>query len=516
MDRHAPRPRTRWTLPRVLPGLLALIGLTALAGLLSVAGLLAVGGSASAAPTEDADTVTLVLFHGDGCPHCASERAWLEELAAVRPGLRIEQYEVWNDADNRALLVEYAERLGFEPTGVPVTVVGDEVWIGFSEGIALEIDSAVVAALAAASQAQDPTQGPTDGPTQGPTQGSSEGSAQGPAQGPTTAATEPGAGADPAAEGADAAAGGATAGGAAAEGAAAESSVDLPLIGTVDLTSMSLLASTLVIGFADGINPCSLWVLAVLMAVVLHSGSRGRVALVGGTFLIVTAAMYGLYIVGMYSALDYAGELGWIRMGVAAIALVLGALQLKDGLGVKGGPSLSMPAQRRPQVIRRMRAVARPDRGVAATLAGTAALAVGVSLLETPCTAGLPLLWTSMLADQGVSTAAAVALFGVYMLVFLIDELILFGAAVVTMRARRLQADEGRALKILSGSLLVTLGVVMLVAPEAMATLSTSLLVFAAAGILGTVLWAAVRHRDGSAARRGDRPVPVAGRHGTR
>ena len=514
MDRHAPRRRPRWTLPRVLPGLLALLGLTALAG------LLAVGGPASAAPTEDTDPVTLVLFHGDGCPHCASERAWLEELAAVRPGLRIEQYEVWNDADNRALLVEYAERLGFEPTGVPVTVVGDEVWIGFSEGIALEIDSAVVAALAAASQAQDPTQDPTEGPTQGPrqgpTQGATQGATQGPAQGPTTAATEPGAGVDPAAEGADAAAGGTTAGGTTAGGAAAESSVDLPLIGTVDLSSMSLLASTLVIGFADGINPCSLWVLAVLMAVVLHSGSRGRVALVGGTFLLVTAAMYGLYIVGMYGALDYAGGLGWIRMGVAAIALVLGALQLKDGLGVRGGPSLSMPAQRRPQVIRRMRAVARPDRGVAATLAGTAALAVGVSLLETPCSAGLPLLWTSMLADQGVSTAAAVALFGVYMLVFLIDELILFGAAVITMRARRLQADEGRALKILSGSLLVTLGVVMLVAPEAMATLSTSLLVFAAAGILGTVLWAAVRHRDGTVARRGDRPVPVADRHGTR
>ena len=70
-----------------------------------------------------------------------------------------------------------------------------------------------------------------------------------------------------------------------------------------------------------------------------------------------------------------------------------------------------------------MRGVARPDRGLTATLAGTAALAVGVSLLETPCTAGLPLLWTSMLADQAVPTMTAVALFAVYMTVFLIDAL---------------------------------------------------------------------------------------------
>jgi hypothetical protein len=98
-----------------------------------------------------------------------------------------------------------------------------------------------------------------------------------------------------------------------------------------------------------------------------------------------------------------------------------------------------------------------------------------------------------MLADQGVSTATAVALFGVYMAVFLIDELILFGAAVVTMRARHLQPHEGRALKIVSGSLLVTLAVVMLVAPEAMAGLGSSLLVFAAAGLLALIVWAVAR-----------------------
>ena len=48
----------------------------------------------------------------------------------------------------------------------------------------------------------------------------------------------------------------------------------------------------------DGVNPCSLWVLTMLLALVLHSGSRRRVMAVGGTFLLVTSLMYGLYIVG--------------------------------------------------------------------------------------------------------------------------------------------------------------------------------------------------------------------------
>ena len=437
-----------------------ILGLLTLGPGLLAPGLLAPGlqptsfgpAPAVAAPltTADEPATTLLLFHGEGCPHCAAERAWLEELALAYPQLRIEQYEVWNDEANRELLGRYATELGFEPTGVPVTIVGDQVWIGFSQPIAAEIEATVAAALAA-----DPPTSTT--PSAPPT---STGPPQ-PGEGEPTPSTE--------------------------------RSVELPLVGTVALGGSSLLVSTLLIGFADGINPCSLWVLAVLLAIVLHSGSRGRVALVGSTFLLVTAGMYGLYIVGMYSALDYAGQLGWIRAGVAVVALTFGVLQLKDGLTPGVGPSLSISPSRRPRIYRAMRGVARPDRGLTATLAGTAALAVGVSLLETPCTAGLPLLWTSMLADQAVPTATAVALFAVYMTVFLIDELILFGAAVITMRARHMQPAEGRALKIVSGSLLVTLAVVMLVAPEAMAGLGSSLLVFAAAGLLALVVWAVAR-----------------------
>ncbi len=98
--------------------------------------------------TADDTATTLLLFHGEGCPHCAAERAWLEELSLTYPQLRIEQYEVWNDQGNRDLLDRYATDLGFEPAGVPVTIVGDQVWIGFSEPIAAEIEASVVAALA--------------------------------------------------------------------------------------------------------------------------------------------------------------------------------------------------------------------------------------------------------------------------------------------------------------------------------------------------------------------------------
>lgn len=403
-----------------------------LAALLAVAVMVVwvVGGFAWAQPAQAAESptggVSLVLFYGEGCPHCAAERVFLSGLVQRHPMLRVTEYEVWQSAENRAVLEEYEQRLDFTATGVPVTVVGERVWVGYSEAIGDQIEETVVETERdmAASGAGAPT-------------------------------------------------------------AAREDVVTFPLLGDMSLTGAPLVLSTVVIGFVDGINPCSLWVLSVLLAVVLHSGSRRRIALVGAVFLGVTAAMYGLYIVGFYSALDYVDSLSWIRWVVAGVAGAAGLLQLLDGLAPGRAPSVSIAASRKPGIYRRMRGVASRERRLPAVVAGTVVLAVGVSLLETPCTAGLPMLWTSMLAEQEVSGAMAVALFGLYLVIFLIDEVVVFSVALVALRATKVQQRHGRSLKVVSGSLLVTLAVVMALAPEVMSSLAGASVVFAVAGVLG-------------------------------
>ncbi len=372
-------------------------------------------------PVPEQD-VTLELFWGDGCPHCAAEKEWLGELAQRFPSLTVEQHEVYYDADGRALLETRAREMGFEVSGVPVTIVGDEVFVGFSDATAAGVERAVAAAVAGT---------------------------------PGEASTV-----------VDAAA------------------LSVPFVGEVDVTQTSLMVSTLIIGFVDGVNPCSLWVLSVLLAIVLHSGSRGRVVAIGTTFLTVTAFMYALYVTGMYSALDYVGQIGWIRVVIAVVAGVFGVIHLKDFFAFKQGPSLSIADSAKPGIYRRMRRVSAADASVPAMIGGTVVLAVGVSLLETPCTAGLPLLWTSLLAANDVTTGQAIWLFAVYMAVFLLDELVLFFAAVVTLRATKVQEKHGRVLKLVSGSVMVTLSITMLLFPTALESIVGTLVVFGAAAAL--------------------------------
>ncbi len=57
--------------------------------------------------------------------------------------------------------------------------------------------------------------------------------------------------------------------------------LELPLLGAVDVGARTLLVTTLIIAFVDGLDPRSLWVLILLLALVIRSGSRGRVATAG-------------------------------------------------------------------------------------------------------------------------------------------------------------------------------------------------------------------------------------------
>ena len=160
---------------------------------------------------------------------------------------------------------------------------------------------------------------------------------------------------------------------------------------------------------------------------------------------------------------------------------------------------MTIPDERKPWLYRRMRAVAATEKALPAALAGTAVLAVGVSVLETPCTAGYPLLWTNLLAEQDIGLAGTIPLFALYMLVFLLDELVVFGVALFAMRAMRLEERAGRILKLIGGAVMIVLAGTLVFTPEAMSSLSGAMAVFGTAlvAIVGILVaeWAMNRRR---------------------
>ena len=407
-----------------------------LALVLALATLLAPLGVAARSVADPPGRAVLYFFWAEGCPHCAAAKVTLARLAQRHPDLEIRSFEVRRSADNQQRFAAMASAFGIEPTGVPAFFLGSQHWVGFSELITPRVlEQAVSRCLA---------QGCPD----------------------AGADIVPRGGSPPPRE-----------------------VIDLPLLGEVDAAGRSLVLSTILIAAVDGVNPCSLWVLSILLALTLRTGSRRTTAVTGLVFIFVTGLVYALFIGGLFTVFAVLRFAPAVRILVAILAVAFAVINIKDFFWFKRGVSLSIPETSKPGIYDRMRRVLASAQSLPALVASTVVLAAGVSFVELACTAGFPVLWTNIVADRDVSPLAFGALLGLYMLVYQLDELVIFGVAVATMRATKLQERQGRTLKLLSGMLMFSLAIVMLIAPSMLNDVGTSLLVFAsAAGATGLIL----------------------------
>jgi cytochrome c biogenesis protein CcdA len=436
-----------------------------------------------AAAAADPGTVVIRYFYGAECPYCQLQGvemdAWEREY-----DVEIHRYEVWHDAGNRALFHELAAAYGEEASGVPMTFIGERTWIGFDEAAARQMRAAIVACEGAACvdpmSALDPDPPVDLDPPVDPTgqPAPPEQATEGP---PAPAVT---AGSDVPSEG---------------------STISVPFAGEVDANALGLLPATALIAFVDGFNPCSLWVLSVLLAMLLRTGSRRRIAVVGGAFLLTTAAVYGLFIAGVFSAMSYVGYLGGIRWAVALLALTFAAVNIKDYFAFKKGFSFTIPDRFKPRIYRGGRGLMDEDRSLLAVTGAAVVMALGIALVELPCTAGFPVIWSGLLTDAGVGGTEFAGLLSVYLGIYLLDEVVLFAAVVVTLRIARFQERHGQLLKLVGGMVMLALGIVMLTSPAVMNTISGTVVVFLAAAAATAVIHLVTRRVRGRTAQ----PAPA-------
>ena len=384
-----------------------------------------------------ADGQTMYVFMSETCPVCTAQKPFLDRLERDHPWLEIVHMEVMTTNQHHELLRAMASAHDVRPGSVPMTFFGGEVWVGDSRPIRAEIEAHL--AYCQANACPDSRQLGEE-------------------------VAEP----------------------RRAERSSAE--LNIPLVGTMDLSVQPLLFSTVMIAFVDGFNPCSIWVLTILLALVLHSGSRRRVLLVGLTFLFTTAAIYGLFIAGVFSVLAFAAYLPWIYWVVALFALTFGIVNVKDYFWFKRGFSFTIDDKHKPGMFKGFRELMTNGKSPLALIGATILMASGIALIELPCTAGFPVIWSGLVSANEVSGMAFLGLLGIYLLVYLMIELVIFTIAVVKLRIDRFQEDHGRILKLVGGIIMVALAIVLIAAPEMMSSVGSALGVFVGAFALTALI----------------------------
>ena len=201
--------------------------------------------------------LVIYFFYAHGCSYCENASAYLQELQEIYPTLEIRGFDVYLDPDARLFYRDILAHLDRSAQGMPTIIIGERIWVGFQKSYQQEIMSALNTCLSEScpdisailhSNSSIPIASNTNQPT--------------------------------------------------------SASLELPIFGEVSLSAMPLIISTLIIGFIDGFNPCSLWVLTVLLSLTLYVQSRPRILLIGLTFIMISSFTYALFISGLFTALS--------------------------------------------------------------------------------------------------------------------------------------------------------------------------------------------------------------------
>ena len=95
--------------------------------------------------TKEEGKVNIYFFWGDGCPHCESEFAFFDSIESEYGDYyNLYTFETWKNEKNAELLKIFSDAMEVESRGVPYTIIGEEVFTGFSESMESDFINAIV------------------------------------------------------------------------------------------------------------------------------------------------------------------------------------------------------------------------------------------------------------------------------------------------------------------------------------------------------------------------------------
>lgn len=370
--------------------------------------------------TQSAD---IEVFVRQGCPHCARAKEFLAALKQEQPELKIVISDVSQDPAALERLKHIAEGQRMAAVSVPAFKIGEQLIVGFSDE---------------PSTGQLIRESLTRPQKRKTVQASNSCVAE---ESLTCTADEPAPAAEP-------------------------ETFAVDFFGySVSLDQVGLPLFTLAMGLLDGFNPCSMWVLILMISLLAPMNKRSRMFAIAGAFIVVQGIAYFAFMTAWLNLFLLIGLSRASEIIIAVIALIAGAINLKDFWAFGCGVSLSIPDAAKPGIYARMRRILQAENLVAAIF-GAMVLAVLVQIIEFMCTSGFPALFTRILTLQQLDSMGYYGYLLLYDLAYMFDDVIVLSIGIITLSQRRLQEKEGRWLKLISGLVMVGLACYLLLIPR--------------------------------------------------
>ena len=354
---------------------------------------------------KEEEKINIYFFFGDGCPHCAKEERFFNDLKKeYGESYNLYMYETWYDDSNVELMKQAKERMNVTvDLRVPFTVIGDEAYIGYNDSVGVKIETTVKEYLEIISED---------------------------------------------------------------EAIAERYKVHIPLIGDIDKRDVSIGVVAVILGFIDGFNPCAMWVLLFLINMLIGMNDKKKMLIIGTTFLFTSAVMYFLFMLGITNILSFIAT-RYVRAVIGAIALIIGIYNVvkffrqrkeEDGCHV-------VDEKKRKKIFERIKKFT-TEKNFLLALGGVVLLAISVNLVELACSSVFPATFAEILAVNNISGIARIVYLLIYTLFYMIDDFIVFVIAVVTLELSTTSTKYGKYSAVVAGIIMIIVGILLMFKPE--------------------------------------------------
>lgn len=382
------------------------------------------------------EKIKIYLFYGEGCPHCAHEKEFFSNYLKENEDVELIKYEVWYSQENGELLHKVQKKLNNNASGVPYTVIGSKVLVGFGEG---QTDSTIKKYIDEYRKngnfhdyVNEVLEGNMDVVKVKKENKKTKTSVS--------------------------------------INEVEDLNVKVPFLGIkkIDVKKVSLPVLSIILGLIDGFNPCAMWILIFLITMLFNMKNRKKMWILGLTFILSSGLVYLLFMMTWLNLASFISKISFVRILVACVALIVGVGNISKYISTltkKEDGCDVVDKKDRKNIMNKIIKITTEKKFILAIL-GIIALAASVNIIELMCSLGIPLMFTQILAMNKLNNMQYAFYIFLYLFFFLIDDIIVFVVSMVTLKVTGLSTKYSKYSHLIGGALMLIIGLLLIIKPE--------------------------------------------------
>ena len=365
------------------------------------------------------ENLKFYLFYQESCPHCHDEMEFINSIKDEYPTVDFVFYEISLNEMNYNFYNKVLKKTKINANGVPFTIIGTDYYVGFNEEISKNIveslnkflETGTIDIISMVKNDEDLSDIKYNENI--------------------------------------------------------NENMSLPIIGEIDAKKVSLPLISIFIGMIDGFNPCAMWVLLFLIGMLFNMKDKKKMWILGITFLTTSAILYLFIMMAWLKVALSFNTVLWLRILIALIALIAGGINIISYLkNIKKDDGCKIvDEKKRKKIFSKIKKITLEKRLILSII-GIITLAISVNLVELACSAGLPLMFTQILSFNNLSMIEYMFYMFLYILFFLIDDIIIFVIAMKTLSIKGISSKYGKYSNLIGGIIMILIGILMIFKPE--------------------------------------------------